>query len=226
MNIKEHIPNALTSSNLFTGCVGIVYLFNSNYKAAFYCVVISAIFDFLDGFSARLLKVNSELGKQLDSLADLISFGLLPSVLVYTWLEEIHSSSINYLAFLIAVFSALRLAKFNLDESQKDEFIGLNTPANTLFIVSLIFWQENNFLNSEIWLFTSYGLISLILISSFLLVSNLRFFSFKFKSFEWADNKVRYGFIFVSLLMLVILKEISIPLIVIGYILFSFLFKK
>ena len=200
MNLKKHIPNALTSSNLFIGSVGIVYIFNNDFRTAFYCVLIASVFDFFDGLSARLLNVTSPIGKQLDSLADLVSFGLLPSFMVYKWLTEVWDYPFPFIAFAIVIFSALRLAKFNIDERQENEFIGLNTPANTLLITSLVFWSESNFLESKNWLFTNSGLIILTLVSSFLLVSPIRFFSFKFKRFQWRENIDRYGFILCLLL--------------------------
>ncbi|RZK73966.1 MAG: CDP-diacylglycerol--serine O-phosphatidyltransferase, partial [Pedobacter sp.] len=135
--MRKHIPNAITCANLFSGCIGIVYAFNGDLKTVAFFVILSGIFDFFDGFVARLLKVKSEIGKELDSLADVISFGFLPGVIVFQLLNIENSGYLPYLAFLIPVFSAYRLAKFNLDTRQTEEFIGLNTPMNTFFIISL-----------------------------------------------------------------------------------------
>ena len=139
--LKKHIPNAITCANLFSGCIGIVFAFKGEQEVAAYFVLLSGLFDFFDGMVARLLNVKSEIGKQLDSLADMVSFGFLPGVVMFQllMLSDYSSAYLPYLGFLITVFSALRLAKFNIDERQTEDFIGLNTPKNTLFIVSLPF---------------------------------------------------------------------------------------
>ena len=136
--IKKHIPNAITCANLFSGCIGIVYAFNGALETAAYFVLLSGIFDFFDGFAARLLNVKSNIGKDLDSLADMVSFGFLPGVVMYQLLSQSDYASpyLPYLAFIITVFSALRLAKFNNDTRQTEDFIGLNTPMNTDFFRS------------------------------------------------------------------------------------------
>jgi CDP-diacylglycerol--serine O-phosphatidyltransferase len=139
--MKKHIPNSITCANLFSGCIGIVFAFKGDLETAAYFVLLSGVFDFFDGMVARLLNVKSEIGKQLDSLADMISFGFLPGVVMFQLLaiSDYRSTYLPYLGFIITVFSALRLAKFNIDERQTEDFIGLNTPMNTLFIVSLPF---------------------------------------------------------------------------------------
>ncbi|MGH2624123.1 MAG: CDP-alcohol phosphatidyltransferase family protein, partial [Sphingobacterium sp.] len=138
--MKKYIPNTITSLNLFSGCIGIIMALNAEFMVAFYCVIASGIFDFFDGMSARLLKVKSLIGKELDSLADVISFGLLPGVIIYMLLKDsITNPYLPYFAFLIPVFSALRLAKFNIDSRQSTDFIGVNTPMNTFVIISLPF---------------------------------------------------------------------------------------
>ena len=178
---------------------------------------LAMIFDFLDGFTARILKVHSEIGKELDSLADMVTFGVLPSVMVYHLLLPVSSYFlIPFAAYLIAVFSALRLAKFNIDERQTTTFIGLPTPANALFISSLYFvFQQFTMLNNEFFI------VGIIIIFSFLLVSPLELFSLKFKSFGWRDNVVRYIFLLMSITSLLFLKTIAIPLIIIIYLALS-----
>lgn len=214
--IKKHIPNAITCANLFSGCIGIVYAFNGALETAAYFVLLSGIFDFFDGFAARLLNVKSNIGKDLDSLADMVSFGFLPGVVMYQLLSQSDYASpyLPYLAFIITVFSALRLAKFNNDTRQTEDFIGLNTPMNTLFIVSLPFIQKDypSVINSTLLLI---GLTALL---SWLLVSELRIFSLKFSSTSWAQNKIKYIFLIISALLLPFLKFAAVPFILVLYI--------
>ncbi|OZA56958.1 MAG: CDP-diacylglycerol--serine O-phosphatidyltransferase, partial [Sphingobacteriales bacterium 39-40-5] len=139
--MKKHIPNSVTCLNLFSGCLGIVFAFQGNLIWASYAIVIAAVFDFFDGMLARLLKAYSDIGKELDSLADMVSFGVLPSVIIYQLFAlspqiDFGADWLSFSAFIIAVFSALRLAKFNIDTRQSENFIGLPTPANALLIAS------------------------------------------------------------------------------------------
>lgn len=188
----------------------------------FLCVLVSGFFDFLDGMSARVLRVTSNIGKELDSLADMISFGFLPSVVMFQLLKDQSNDQFTpYFAFIIACFSALRLAKFNIDENQSDQFVGLNTPANTILITSFFFWKEANFLNSESWLFTQQGLLSTVLISALMLVSPLKFISFKFSSTSLSKNRSRYILILCSIGLLILLKELAFPIIILCYIVVS-----
>lgn len=214
--MKKHIPNAITCANLFSGCIGIVYAFKGNLEIAAYFVLLSGIFDFFDGFAARLLHVKSNIGKELDSLADMVSFGFLPGVVMFQLLSKSDCSweYLPYLGFLITVFSALRLAKFNLDTRQTEDFIGLNTPMNTLFIVSLPFIQQEYpaIINS------SALLIALTVVLSGLLVSEIRIFSLKFSSKSWAENKIKYIFLILSLLLVIFLKFTAVPAILVLYI--------
>ncbi|NOS55441.1 MAG: CDP-diacylglycerol--serine O-phosphatidyltransferase [Cyclobacteriaceae bacterium] len=215
MNIKKYIPNFLTCCNLICGCLGIVYCLEERSIPAAYFVWIAALFDFFDGFAARLLKVHSTIGKELDSLADVVSFGVLPSLVMYKLIAS--SSSIPWLpyaAFMIAAFSALRLAIFNVDETQRDSFKGLNTPANTLFITSL------PLLSGSIasWLHQDWLLVLITIVFSLLMVSPIQFFAFKFKNFSWAENQVRFSFIALSAILLIFLQVTSIPLIILLYI--------
>ena len=218
----RHIPNFLTCCNLVCGCLGIVYCLEERNVPAAYFVWAAAFFDFLDGFAARMLKVISPIGKELDSLADMVSFGLLPSLVMYKMLGASSPNSwLPYLGFFIAVCSALRLAIFNVDETQRDSFKGLNTPANTLFITSL------PLLHSQVgsWLYKDWVLILITIIFSLLLVSRIEIFAFKFKDFSWKNNKVRFTFIAVSVLLLVLLGKIALPLLILLYIVFSLVGK-
>jgi len=218
MKIKNYIPNFLTCCNLICGCLGIVYCLEERSIPAAYFVWIAALFDFFDGFAARLLKVHSAIGKELDSLADVVSFGVLPSLVMYKLIAS--SSSIPWLpyaAFMIAAFSALRLAIFNVDETQRDSFKGLNTPANTLFITSL------PLLSGSIasWLHQDWLLVLITFVFSLLMVSPIKFFAFKFKNFTWADNQSRFSFIGLSTVLLIIFQVAAIPMIILLYILTS-----
>jgi CDP-diacylglycerol---serine O-phosphatidyltransferase len=218
--MKRHLPNFLTCCNLVCGCFGIVFVLEGRDIPAAYFVWLAGLFDFFDGFVARLLKVSSPIGKELDSLADVISFGLLPSLVMYKMLSTAtDSASLPYIAFLIAVFSALRLAIFNVDETQRDSFRGLNTPANTIFITSLPLLYND----VGTWVYHPAVLIIITVIFSFLLVSRLRFFALKFKSFDWQDNKMQFTFLILSVLLLIGLRFLAIPVIIILYILLSLL---
>jgi CDP-diacylglycerol--serine O-phosphatidyltransferase len=216
MNIKKHIPNAITCGNLFSGCVGIVYAFNGNLKIVAFFVLISGILDFFDGFVARLLNVKSEIGKELDSLADVVSFGFLPGVIIFQMLQNLQMGNWSYIGFCIAIFSAIRLAKFNIDTRQTQDFIGLNTPTNTFFIISLPWLIEDySFINN------AYLLIVFTLITSYLLVSEIRLFSLKFNGLAWAQNKYKFILIIISIVLLAFIKFAAIPIILVLYILFS-----
>lgn len=216
--ITRHIPNFLTCCNLLSGCIGVVFVLNGNLTAAAYFVWISCVFDFFDGFAARMLKVSSPIGKELDSLADMVSFGLLPAMVMYKLLAEPNMPPyLCYFAFSIAVFSALRLAIFNIDETQSDSFKGLPTPANALFITSLPLLGGNlAFLFFDPWI-----LCAIVIISSYLLVSGIRLFALKFKSFSWKENKVRFTFLVLCVLLLAVLKIAAIPVIILLYIALS-----
>lgn len=220
-SVKVHIPNAITCLNLFSGCVGIVFAFQGQFEIAAFCILASGIFDFFDGMVARLLRVSSPMGKELDSLADVISFGLLPGVFYYQLLgqTDIGNSYLPFLAFLVPVFSALRLAKFNIDERQQIDFIGLNTPMNAFYVLSLPFIALNQ---PQIIMHPAF-LIGSIVVTSLLLVSEVRLFSMKFNSMSWAKNRFRYLFLGISACLLPLLRFEAIPLILVLYFVFSFL---
>lgn len=238
MNIKKHIPNAITCGNLFCGCLAIVAAFKGNLVMTAYLVGIAAVLDFFDGFVARLLKVGGEMGKQLDSLADMVTFGVVPGVIMFQLLNpniniSIHDTSfvferhpyIHYLGFLITIFSAIRLAKFNIDTRQSDSFIGVPTPANSILICSLPLIM--NFqpmvlgINGILLLYNTYVLIGLTLLMSYLLVAELPLFALKFKNFGWSDNKIRYSFLIISVILLILFQFIAIPFIIFLYIVLS-----
>jgi CDP-diacylglycerol---serine O-phosphatidyltransferase len=213
--MKRHLPNFLTCCNLLCGCLGIVFLLEDRNVPAAYFVWVACVFDFLDGFAARMLKVSSPIGKELDSLADVVSFGVLPAMVMYKMLAGSSSSDmVPFIGFMIAMFSALRLAIFNVDETQRDSFKGLNTPANTLFITSL------PLLHGKVgdWLFLPATLMLITVVFSCLLVSRIEIFALKFKNFTWADNKIRFTFLALSVLLLIIFQVVAIPLIILLYI--------
>ncbi len=223
--IKQLIPNTLTSLNLFSGCVGIVFAFANDLEYAAIMIWIAGVFDFLDGFSARILKVSSEIGKQLDSLADMVTFGVLPSVILFQMMSNLQLESdfggsyLPYITFIIAVFSAIRLAKFNIDTRQSDVFIGLPTPANAICVSAF------PFIMGELSVFSSEQLIIAIviysLVFSWLLVSEIKMLALKFKSFVWNGNQARWVFLIISLVLIVIFEITAIPLVIIAYILTS-----
>ncbi len=205
--MKKHIPNLLTCANLGIGAIGIYFVFTINRDYAIYFVIAAAVFDFLDGFAARLLNVKSSFGKELDSFADLISFGLLPSFFMMNWLEA--KSSLFFLAILISVFSALRLAKFNLDDSQSYGFKGLPTPANAIMLTSLVF------LSFEL---NEWVLLVITMVSSLLLISGLPLLALKFEHFHWKGNEWKYLLVVTSFILIIVLKWTFLPFLIPFYV--------
>lgn len=229
--IVRQIPNSITCCNLISGCIAIHAAFQGNYYGAFIFIIIGAVFDFFDGMTARLLKVSSPIGKELDSLADVVTFGVAPSAMLFhffnlvsypEFLEPI-KQIIPYSAFLIAAFSALRLAKFNLDTRQTSSFIGVPTPANTLFWASIIVGYQN-FLTSDC--FNALYLIAAILLSCYLLIAELPLFALKFKNWSWKDNKIKYIFVLSSIIFIIFLGVGCFAAIIAWYILLSLLANK
>lgn len=223
--MKKHIPNTITCLNLISGCIATYWAFQGNYDFALIFIVAGAVFDFFDGMAARLLGVSSPIGKELDSLADVVTFGVAPSAMVFSFLSSfhIHLPFVPFLAFVIAAFSALRLAKFNLDERQTMGFIGLPTPANAMFWGSLIVGCGN-------WLHTlpySAGIILLIIsLSCWLLISEIPMFALKFKQWGWRGNEIRYLFLLSCIPLLAFFGIAGIAIIVAWYVLLSILTKK
>lgn len=230
-NITRHIPNTVTCCNLFSGCIASIMAFKGDYTLAISFILLGAVFDFFDGMLARLFDVSGPMGKELDSLADDITFGFAPSAIIFSLFKEVHypdfllpvADYMPYSAFLISVFSALRLAKFNIDPRQSMSFIGMPTPANALFWGSLIVGAYP-FLVSES--FNALYLFILVIIMSLLLVAEIPMFSLKFKNLSWSQNKIRYIFLIVCIPLLICLKISSFAAIVIWYIILSLLTKK
>lgn len=215
--ITKHIPNTITSLNLFSGSVGVVMAFQANYQIALACMLLAAVFDFCDGLSARALHAYSSIGKELDSLADVVSFGFLPATMVYQMLTVASDNAyLPFAAYIITVFSALRLAKFNVDERQTSSFIGLATPANAIFWAGLVASYHPY---AEVY---PYAVIILILLMSFLLVAEIPFFSLKFKNLKWKDNSIRFIFLIVSVVLLLVLRLDAFMWIILAYILMAF----
>lgn len=183
MKIVTHIPNTITSMNLLFGVLGVICTFNGRFDFAFYAMLAAAVCDFCDGLSARMLKAYSDLGKELDSLADMVSFGVLPSLMVYRLMTDIHGNSvIVYIPLLIAVFSAIRLAKFNIDERQSENFIGLATPACAMICGSFCYYVSNDPTSVLYgWAGCKWFLPLCSIVLSCLLISEIPMFSMKFK---------------------------------------------
>ena len=221
--MKKHIPNTITCLNLLSGCMGLVWAFEQHLDWAAYAIAVSALFDFLDGMLARLLKAYSEIGKELDSLADVVSFGVLPSVIVFQLLKQSGTEItwLPYLAFSIAVFSALRLAKFNVDTRQAENFIGLPTPANALLLGSFPLIIANDELGIGAVIQQPHVLAIFCVLTRGLLVSESLLFSLKFKQLDSKENKFRIGFIILSLILFLLLKFAAVPFIIGVYILLS-----
>jgi len=204
MSIRKHIPNTITCLNIISGCISIYFSFKGNFTYALLAVLVAAVFDFLDGLAARTLHAYSDIGKELDSLCDVVSFGAAPAMMMvnFMFLTAAASPCMCFFPLLIAAFSALRLAKFNLDTRQSVNFIGLPVPANALFLGSLIAYADYsvNAYNSltNVWLLP---LISIVF--SYLLVSEMPFFSLKLKSLGWKGNEIRYIFLILAVLTII-----------------------
>lgn len=238
--MKKGLPSVFTSLALISGCISIVAsVSNGELQLAGYFILIAAVFDFADGFVARSLNSITEFGKQLDSLSDVVSFGVAPSMILYRLLllSYVRSSPgadfdimnptlgegvVLFAAFLVAVFSALRLAKFNIDTEQVKSFRGLPTPANAIFITALGFVAENSRdLPFAELVFNRYFLLVVIILSCFLLVSNIRMFSLKFSSFDLAKNWIRYLFLSLAVLLIVLFRLPGLAPVIVIYIILS-----
>ncbi|MCB0456960.1 MAG: CDP-alcohol phosphatidyltransferase family protein [Flavobacteriaceae bacterium] len=243
----KHIPNAITSLNLLCGGVAILFTVSGDLIIAAVFVFLGIFFDFFDGLAARMLKAQSDIGMQLDSLADVVTCGVVPSLVMVQLLQvsmyheirpltEIFSarawqtgldSYFPLIGLLILVASAYRLAKFNVDTRQTTSFIGLPTPANTLFILSLPMIFEFQY-SQEIQdiLFNKWFLVGLTVLSSFLLNAEIPLFAFKFKTWGFKENKQRYLFLLLAIVLLALLKFLAIPIIIILYVLISLVWKE
>jgi|SRR6185312_2951945 len=225
--IKRNIPNSITSLNLLFGCIAIIYALHNRLADASWMIVYAAIADFFDGMAARLLKVNSPIGKELDSLADVVSFGVAPGMIIY---QLIGTSPYNWIGLLIPVFAAIRLAKFNIDTRQTFYFIGLPTPANALFIASFPLIIEHNSHWSSVYYsnisFAVWFFVCVAIACSAIMVSSLKLFSLKIKDTSWNANKTRYLFLLISLGCFLLLNYASVPIIMVLYVILSLFSKK
>ena len=268
-SIRRLIPNLLTAGNLIGGILAITFTLQGRIDLAPYCIFISALFDFLDGFAARILKVQNELGKQLDSLADMVTFGVAPGIIVYELIKShyvielitrdyspsswslifptdtlssckmpfaseylCHSFSYTYLpyfGFIIPVFALFRLAKFNLDSRQSDSFIGVPTPAVTIFFAAIPLMIMSGFSDSTSWqyffakdfLMNPWFLIGISIILSVLMLAEIPLFALKFKHFKWKENELRFIFLTISIGLLATLFVWALPIIILLYIILS-----
>lgn len=224
--IIRQIPNAITCCNLISGCMATGAAFYGNYQWAILMIIVGAVFDFFDGMSARLLHVSSPIGKELDSLADVVTFGVAPSAMIFYLFHEVVYPGfmqplrgvMPYTAFLMAAFSALRLAKFNLDTRQTTSFIGLPTPANALFWGSLIVGNYGFLVSHR---FNAMFLFLFMLLFCFLLVAEIPLFALKFKNMSWKDNKIKYIFIVTCIPMVIVFKYSCFAAIIAWYIILS-----
>jgi CDP-diacylglycerol--serine O-phosphatidyltransferase len=236
--LKKHIPNFITTLNLFSGCIGIIIALQYRIDYASYFIVIAALFDFMDGMAARLLHVKSEIGKELDSLADVVSFGVLPGIIVYQLMANSpntpaagsYISIFSLIALIIPILSAVRLAKFNLDTRQTTSFIGLPVPANALFLGSLpLIKMQAGFSDSLSWLTVitdNYYILAFIAVGmSLLLVSEIPLISLKFSNLTFAGNKPQYILVLFAVIVFALVTFTAIPLIILAYILLSLIFK-
>jgi len=236
MSIKKHIPNTITLLNLLAGLLALIHAFNGNYNEAFSLVCLGIFFDYWDGFFARICKVQSPIGLQLDSLADMVTSGVVPGLVMYKMLADIQENQsqynltedtyymgvVPYLGFLITLASCYRLAKFNIDTRQTDSFIGLPTPANALLIMSIPMIQFHSEFEWLVdFLSNPYVLVGVTVLSSYLLNAEIPLFSLKVKSFSWEKYKMQVVFLILSLILIVLLEFIAIPIIILLYVILS-----
>ena len=238
--MKKHIPNILTLGNLFCGTVATIYAVQGNFEIAGILVVLGIFFDFFDGFAARILNVSGELGKQLDSLADMVTSGVVPGIIMFKLLAtspnldtlenatidanwvNFNFAPIQFFALLLTLGACYRLAKFNIDTRQSESFIGLPTPAMSLFIISLPLIQEYSTIEPIQNLVSNhYFLILVIVLLTYLMNAELPLFSLKFKEYSIKNNFIKYLFLLISLVMLLTLQFVSIPLIIAFYVCLS-----
>ena len=242
MNIKKSIPNILTLLNLLSGTIAVIFAVQGNLVLAAYLVFLGIFFDFFDGFAARLLNVQGELGKQLDSLADVVTSGVVPGIVMYQLLKtkntiEIFNTEIvswetknteilPFVGLLITLAAAYRLAKFNIDERQTSSFIGLPTPAASLVVLSLpLILEFSNFEFALTVVQNNWFLVILTLVLSFLMNAEIPLFSLKFKDYSWKNNKVKFIFLIITVVLIAVFQFIAIPLVILLYIFLSLFYK-
>lgn len=229
MQIKKHIPNIITLLNLFCGCIAMVFVAELNFEMAFFFVSLGIFLDFFDGFFARLFKVAGPLGLQLDSLADMVTSGVVPGFVMFSMMENSSNPNhyFSFLGFIIALGSCYRLANFNIDTRQTDSFIGLPTPANALFILSLplVLKYSDSLVLLEI--LTNYWvLLGITLFSAFILNAEIPLFSLKIKDFTFKKNALQIVFLSLCVLLLIFFQYLAIPLVIITYVLLSVINNK
>lgn len=240
MKIKKHIPNLITLGNLFCGTIATIFAVQGDFVSAGLFVILGIVFDFFDGFAARLLNVSGELGKQLDSLADMVTSGIVPGIIMYKLIiinSELHLNdvvdwtslnnktsvfSIGLLGLLLTLGACYRLANFNIDTRQSDSFIGLPTPAMSLFVISLPLIQQYSSIEfAQNLIANNYFLIGITILLTYFMNAEIPLFSLKFKEYSVKNNLMKYLFLLASLLMIIFLQYISIPLIIILYVVLS-----
>lgn len=229
MSVKKHIPNILTLLNLFCGCIALVLVSDFNFEYAFYVVCLGIFFDFFDGFFARKFGVAGPLGVQLDSLADMVTSGVAPGFTMVYLLSGLTfhmplTDYFPYLGFIITLGACYRLANFNIDTRQSDSFIGLPTPANTLFIMSLplVIHYHGGTIWAEL-LVNKYVLLAITCFSAFIMNAEIPLFSLKIKNFSVANYKLQIGFVLFSIVLIIMLKVVAVPLIILSYLILSIL---
>lgn len=230
----KHIPNLLTLGNLLCGTIAVIFAVKADYDTTAILVLLGIVFDFFDGFAARILKVTGELGKQLDSLADMVTSGVVPGIVMFQMIKGNYFSnkifdfanqeneSLAYIGLLLTLGACYRLAKFNIDTRQSDSFIGLPTPAMSLFVLSLVLipaHYEYDFLNDLIR--SEYFLSAITLLLTYLMNAELPLFSLKFKNYNWKGNEFKFGLIIVSIVLIATMQIIAVPVIITVYVLLS-----
>ena len=243
MMLKKYIPNLLTLLNLLCGTIAVIFAVNNELEIAAYLVFLGIFFDFFDGFAARIFNVQGELGKQLDSLADVVTSGVVPGVVVYKLLQtkntiEIFNTEIvswkteaieiiPFFGLLITLAAAYRLAKFNIDERQTNVFIGLPTPAAALVVISLpLILNYSSLQIATTIIENKWFLIGLTIVLSFLMNANIPLFSLKFKDYSWGNNRIKFSFILITAILCIALQFVAIPIVILVYVLMSLLFKE
>jgi len=231
MSLKQHIPNTITCGNLVSGCLSILFVASGMPVKAAIMIFVAGLFDFLDGFAARMLHAHSPIGADLDSLSDVVSFGVAPGFIMYWLMSHAQHPEImlfgldlsTCIAFLLPVFSAIRLAKFNIDDTQKTSFRGIPAPGMAIFIASLplALSQIGHLTDGALGYWVCLGIT---IIFSLMMVSNFRFFSFKMKSAKWKGNEVRWIFLIIALVSFVIFRFLALPFVMVVYVLLSVCF--